>query len=288
MEKDSAIPFTLANGSFRGTFLQGTQMIQNMVKSHKTGPLETLILGQAYLGGALLGQNLKNQGRIQLKVESDGPAKGFTVEATSNGRVRGFLYTNPIEVGESQNLQELMGPGNLSVTRIEEGQKQPFQGSVPYFGDPLPLELAHYFKSSEQTPSAFLLSLDFNEENQCVSAAGLFVQAMPGCDENLAEALHQGVAKFEDPAKALTRGATPETYINTQFAEYEPTIYQSKPVEFYCGCKKEQFKGILKGMDSKEKQDILTNGPIPLEACCFYCGSLHTFEREELEQIFAE
>ncbi len=286
MQKDRVIPFTLAEGSFRGLFLEGTQMVLDMAKSHKTGPLETLILGQAYLAGGLLGLHLKNQGRIQLKVESDGPAKGFTIEATSDGDVRGFLFTNPIPLGDAENLQDLMGPGNLSVTRIEKGQKQPFRGSVPYFGDPLPLELAHYYKSSEQTPTAFLLSLDFDSNNTCVAAVGLFVQAMPGCEANLAEALHTGVAQFPDPAKELAKGVTADKYLVDTFAGYEPMLYEERSIRFHCGCTKDQFKGILKGMSTDEKQDILTNGPMPLETCCFYCGSVHSFEKPELEELF--
>ncbi len=288
MQKDTAIPFTLANGSFRGIFLRGTDMIEEMITRHKTGPLETLILGQAYLAGALLGQTLKNKGRVQLKVESDGPAKGFSVEATSEGDVRGFLFTNPIDTGNAESLQDLMGPGDLSVTRIEEGQKQPFRGSVPYFGDPLPLEMAHYFASSEQTPTAFLLSLQFDDNNSFTQGAGLFLQALPGCDEELRDTLHASISSFLDPAKALVSGQTPEEYILEQFEEYTPTIYEGKSVRFFCGCTKEQFTGILGGMAQSEKDDILENGPIPLTVCCFHCGTNHSFEREELESIFVE
>ncbi len=288
MQKDIAIPFTLANGSFRGTFLRGTDMIQEMITHHKTGPLETLILGQAYLAGALLGQTLKNKGRVQLKVESDGPAKGFSVEATSEGDVRGFLFVNPIHAEHVESLEDLMGPGDLSVTRLEEGQKQPFRGSVPYFGDPLPLEMAHYFASSEQTPTAFLLSLQFDDDNRFIQGAGLFLQALPGCDDELRDTLHAGISAFLDPAKALVLGQTPEEYIQKQFEEYEPTVYDGRSVRFFCGCTKNQFTGILKGMAQSEKDDILENGPFPLTACCFYCGTNHTFEREELELIFVE
>ena len=52
-------------------------------------------------------------------------------------------------------------------------------------------KLALYFKESEQTPSLFYLSIDFDKEGRVWGAGGLFMQALPGCPDSTLEKLQE-------------------------------------------------------------------------------------------------
>ena len=69
---------------------------------HNLGILETLILGQGILCAALMIQTMKGKEHIVLRYETNGSAKGFSVEVDSTGYVRGFLLNNPIPVDNSK------------------------------------------------------------------------------------------------------------------------------------------------------------------------------------------
>ncbi|MGD9350504.1 MAG: Hsp33 family molecular chaperone HslO, partial [Desulfobacterales bacterium] len=85
--KDRLYNFLLADGVIRGAVLHGTHMVNEMRANHELGILETLVLGRAYLGVALMSANIKGIESVSLKIECSGPIKGLTVEANTFGEV---------------------------------------------------------------------------------------------------------------------------------------------------------------------------------------------------------
>ena len=82
---------------------------------------------------------------------------------------------------EDFNLAPFFGAGFLSVTRILEGAKQPFTGRVMMAHGSLAKDLAHYYLTSEQIPSAFSLSVKFDAHGRVVAAGGMILQALTQC-----------------------------------------------------------------------------------------------------------
>ena len=67
IEKDGMSVFIMAEGRFRGAFLNGTKLINQMKLQHNLGLLETMILGQGLLCAALMIQTMKGKEHIVLK-----------------------------------------------------------------------------------------------------------------------------------------------------------------------------------------------------------------------------
>ena len=155
MHPDGMTIFLLGDGSMRGAFFHGTRFVNRLRAQHSLGPLETMLLGQAALCGALLVPTMKGRDRAIFRYDTNGPAAGFSVEANSEGWVRGFLLQNPIPVIEQPkdwDLSPYLGPGLVSVIRFPEGGRQPVTGSVEIKHKNIALDLAEYFLESEQTP----------------------------------------------------------------------------------------------------------------------------------------
>ncbi len=287
--RDRRYHFVMASGAVRGVLMQGTRMLREMQNNHDTGVLESIILGQAYLGTALIAAGLKGDGLIQFKVECGGPLRGLAVEADSHGTVRGYLMENPIpleKVPETLDSSLLFGPGFLSLTRYSGEQKNAFTGQVELRTGRLAEDLAAYYEESEQLKTVFNLSVNLEKDGMISGGAGLFLQAMPGADPELLEMVQEAVMKLPSLANSFSADTEAAEFINRYFGDFQPDLLADKRVEFMCGCSKARFERFLSHLSRKERDEILEKGPFPLKTTCHNCNSSYEFTKDELTKIF--
>lgn len=279
----------LADGQIRLIGLGGTTMVNQMRANHNLGILETLVLGQAYIAAGLMASSVKGNDRIQLTVDCGGPIGGIYVESWACGAVRGYLKNNPIHIDkplESSDLSMLYGPGFISVTKLLEGSKAPFTGqTMIQYGD-LAKDLALYYNESEQTPTMFSLGVHFDKQGRVLGAGGLFLQAMPDCSDTILDQLQTKSQSLPSLAKALSEGKTVSDYCSEVFSDYGVENLASEPIAFSCPCNKQNFSTFLSKLPLDEKREILKAGKFPLELQCFNCGTVYSFEEDEVKKIF--
>ena len=289
--KDRLYSFLLADGTIRGAILHGSRMIKEMRVNHDLGILETLVLGRAYLGVGLMSANLKGTDSTSIKIECSGPINGLTVEANAFGEVRGFLKNIPIPIDKPMadfNLAPFFGAGFLSVIRYLEDAKQPFTGKVSLKYGNIAQDLANYFLTSEQIPTAFNLSIKYDKQGEVTGAGGLFLQAMPGAADALTAELEELVIKFPSLGEVFAKGQETEALIHEVFQKYSPVILANKRIEFMCHCGPERLRAVLAMLPMDDLKDIRDKGPFPLEMRCHYCNTQYFFDKEEIESIYAK
>ncbi len=280
--------FLIADDQVRVTAANCTLLVNQMRANHRTGLLESYVLGQAYVAGILLSSCVKGDDRIQLQIECGGPIKGISVESWACGAVRGYLLNNPIPLEKpltTLDTSDLFGPGFLSVSKILEGSKEPVTGTVMITYGSIAKDLALYFTESEQTPTLIYISLKYDEKGNIVGAGGLFIQALPGCDDKVLESLQNMSSSLPNLGLALSRGESTEEYVLSTFAGFAPRKLAHSPVGFSCPCNKEGFRRYLTTLPQKEKEEII-KGSFPLNLECFNCGSIYSFEKSEVETLF--
>ena len=284
--KDKIYRFIMADQMIKGAIVHSTQVVNEMRANHKTGPLETLILGQAYIAASLICSGLKGENdRISVDIQCSGPVKGLDVEANVFGEVRGYLKTQPIEVEnpeEINNLAALFGAGFLTVTQYLEDAPAPYSGQVALEHGTIAENLANYFLVSEQIPTAFKLSVFFDERDEVKGAGGIFLQAMPGADPVKVGEVEKMILGLDSLGELFSRGKAPEEIIQDKFSNLEPKFLNSSRVEFFCRCSKDKMAGYLQSLPKDEKKDMQKNGPFPLEIRCHHCNSAYQFGKEEL------
>ena len=282
--------FLIADETVRVSVVSATTMVNQMRANHNTGLVETYVLGQGYIAGALLASTVKGSDRVQLNIECGGPIGGMYIEAWASGAVRGYLKHNPIVLDkplESLDTSLLYGPGFMTVTKILEGSRTPFSGQIMLGHGNLANDLALYFRESEQTPSLFYLSLKFDRSGRVWGAGGLFIQALPGCSDNTLERLQESAASWDNLGTAMSEGMSAKEYGLKTFEAYSPKHIAHIPTGFSCPCSKEHFEGYLKALPESEKLAI-KNGSFPLVLECFNCGTDYSFSKEETENLFRE
>jgi molecular chaperone Hsp33 len=287
--KDRLYNFSLTGGTVRGVIMNGTRMVNEMRANHDLGILETLVLGRAYLGGALMTADLKGNDRLSLQIECSGPIKGLIVQANAFGEVRGFLQNVPIPIEkpmESFDLSPFFGAGFLSVTRYLEDAKQPFTGKVTLEYGNIAKDLANYYLTSQQIPSAFNLSIKFDRDGEVTGAGGLFLQAMPGAGEKTITELEDLVANFPSLGEVFSGDTGPEGLIFDVFGPYRPKILANRRIEFMCHCGKERVRNLLTMLPIEDLKDILENGPFPVESRCHHCNTTYLFSQTDIQKIY--
>lgn len=282
--------FLLSDEKVRVSAVSATKMINQMRANHETGLLETYMLGQGYIAGALLSSSVKGNDRIQLSIECGGPVKGMFIESWACGAVRGYLTNNPIPLEkplESLDTTFIYGPGFLSISKILEGAKTPFSGQIMMEYGNLANDLALYYKQSEQTPTLFYLSLDFDKKGRVWGAGGIFIQALPDCPDEVLDKLQEKSKILPKLGEFLSEGKSARDYIEEQFSDFAPKHIDTSPIGFSCPCSRNGFIGYLKNLPNTEKEEIV-KGDFPLVLECFNCGTKYSFEKSEVETLFKE
>jgi molecular chaperone Hsp33 len=293
--KDEMEIFIMANGLYRGAFFHGTRFINQMRAQHNLGILETMILGQASLCAALMIPTMKGREHLNFRYDCNGPAAGFSVDADSMGWVRGHLLQNPVPVNaplKNWDLAPFLGPGTITVSRFPEDSKRPQVGTTEIKYKNIAKDLTWYFMQSEQTPSAFNTSIQFDKKGNVIGAGGLFLQRMPaiGGKSHLSEDEAEDITdKVENALKAapsfgewFSQKGDLEDIIFGLFREFSPTKVLTREIKWECPCSKEKFLESIKTLGKKELNDIKKNGPDPLEIICHNCGSIYHIPVSEL------
>lgn len=288
MHPDGMSVFILGGGALRGAFFHGTRFVNRLRAQHSLGVLETLVLGQAALSGALLIPTMKGRDRAIFRYDTRGPAAGFSVESDSTGFVRGYLFQDPIPVDaapESWDLAPYFGEGTLSVIRFPEGVREPVTGTVEIRHRNIAKDLAEYFLVSEQTQTAFDTGIQFDREGRVVGAGGLYLQTMPGADPELVAAAERAFSAAPSLGTWFAEGGDREDIIFGLFRGMDPVVALERDIRFDCPCSREKYAFHLGNLPKKELEDLAENGDDPTVIYCHNCGSEYGFSRAELKSI---
>ena len=299
LPKDDMVVFVMADGRARGALFHGTHFVNQMRAQHNTGILETMVLGQASLCGALLLPTLKGKEHVTWRYEVDGPAQGFSVEVDSTGYIRGYLFTDNIPVEkplENWDLSPFLGTGTMSMSTLFEGDKNPYVSTVQIDKRNIAQDLVQFFDQSIQTKTAFNTGIQMDKQGRVIGAGGLFLQLMPDMggtkgnklttanisDEQLVEKLEIAFQTLPSLGKWFSEGQKIEDLVYGLFREFNPSIALHRDVRFDCPCSKDLYLNHIRNLPAEELSDIRKNGPDPLEICCRNCSSVYRIPISEI------
>lgn len=259
-------------------------LVQEAADRHHTSHLATAALGRAMSGALMLAATMKDGERILLKLKGDGPMGEVVAEAQGTS-VRGYVgepdVFMPLKNGKL-DIGGALGQGTITLTRyLQNGES--FTGHAELADGEIATDITNYLYMSEQTPSSVALGVLVDKDGKVLAAGGYFIQAMPGCDEEVLEKLGNNVAVTPYVTQLLEIGYTPEKIIEVLARGLEFDIKESMPVKFSCGCSKDKILNMLAAL-GQDDIDYLTEQP-DTEVHCQYCNKVYHFSSEELKQL---
>jgi molecular chaperone Hsp33 len=309
--KDRWIKCISKSGTLRGVAIRATDLVCDLSKRQKLNPSGNQALGEALLGGLLIGSFCKPGEHINLNIRGEGFCKQALVDAYPDGTVRGYVIERDLtkdvkkpEVIASQTFStpagefvldfsldedlSAIGPwgtGMLSVLRTKGTEKkQPYIGTVPMITGHLAKDLTFYWLQSEQIPSAVGIIVNQDPSGQVLSAGGFMLQAMPGAAPEEIKEIEAQVKTLKDLAQEIALDRDPIHLISKFFQNMPFMILEEKDLSWKCQCSMEKVEKALALIGVQELEDMLAKeGEAVIQ--CEFCSTEYKADQEMLKQL---
>lgn len=270
-------------------FLDGTDIISEMERIHKTSAVVTAGLGRLSIGASLMGYGLKNQNdTVTLRVDGGGATGQLVAVADSRGNVKSYA-TNPVveiplnKFGKLDVGGAVGKDGTLSVVK-DLGLKEPYVGVIPLVSGEIAEDIASYYATSEQIPTVCGLGVLVNPDLTVKVAGGYLIQLLPFADEKCIDVLEKNINTLPPVTTMMSDGMTAEKIALKLLDGLEPNILDESEVFYKCDCNRERTERVLISLGKKELSAMADEGK-DVEICCHFCDKKYTFTPKEIANL---
>ena len=284
-ESDIAVRGLSENGNVRVMACVTTGLTNEMQRRHHTWPVATAALGRTSSIAVMMGLLLKGNERITIQVKGDGPLGAISVDANSQGEVRGYVENPFVDLALNHkgklDVGGGVGQGMLYVIR-DQGLKDYYRGSSELQSGEIADDFTYYFAISEQTPSSVGAGVLVDTDNSVITSGGFIVQLMPGATEDDVQELEDRLANLDSVTDLLKTGLGVVDLL--QRVVPDARVLETRQLSFHCSCSRERLQTVLKSLGEVELRSMMDD-PGFAEATCHFCGEVYLFPREELEEL---
>ncbi len=290
---DRLVYGTAADATVRLIAAVTTETVSEAVRRHQTSPTASAALGRMLTGASLMGASLKEFDRLTVRIESDGPIEGITVEADNLGHVRGYVRNPLAELPPAASgkfdVSGIVGNGMFHVMR-ESGfalglHREPYVGSVPITSGEIAEDFAYYLARSEQIPSAVLLGVLLQNSHPYVRAAGgVMIQMMPGVNDHIVTMIEDTVTRAPHLTEVIREGASPEDLLRLTLGIIGFEVLDERQVSFQCTCSEERAISMIAALGRDEVSAMIAedNGAV---MTCGFCNEIYSVTEAQLARI---
>lgn len=280
---------TVKNGDIRVFAAITTDMVQKARDVHKLTPTASAALGRLLTAGSIMGTMLKGQkDSITLSINGGGPAGNLVVVSNPSGNVKGYIGNPevdlPLNAKGKLDVSGAVGKdGSLNVVK-DMGLKEPYVGQVPIYTGEIGDDVAYYFTTSEQVPSAVALGVLVDKDTSIKSAGGLIIQMMPGADPMLGEIITFRLQEIPPLSTLIAEGKTAEDILNMLFDDMDLKIHEKLEVNYVCDCSRERVEKALIAL-GREELTKLRDEEESIELQCHFCDKKYEFTRDDINKL---
>lgn len=291
MSKDYIVRATAGGGSIRAFCATTRELTEYARQCHNTSPVVTAALGRLLTAGAIMGSMQKGRDDVlTLSLRGAGPMKGITVTADSKANVKGYpivadVMLPPNSVGKL-DVSGAIGVGMLQVIK-DLGLKDPYVGQVELISGEIAEDLAYYFTTSEQVPSAVALGVLMEKNNTVKQAGGLIIQVLPGASDEQISSLEDRLSQMPSMTTMLESGKTPEEILDDVLGDMGLNILDTIPTGFNCNCDRQRVEKVVLSLGKDELESIINDGK-PIELKCHFCNKAYEFTVEDIKELMNE
>ncbi len=278
-------------GSVRILSSRITNTLLEIRRRQDASPTAIAALGRLVCAAVMMGWDMKvSSGRLTLQVVCDGPLGGMIADADTQGGVRGYVRNPHVDLPPNEkgkiDVERAVGGGELVVIK-DYGLREPYLTRVPLVSGGIALDIANYYKSSEQIPSAVALGVLVDPKRLIASAGGVIIQLMPGVSEEFVSHLERGFSKLGSVSRKLEDGMTPEEIVEELLGkDASPTWLGHQKVEFRCTCSYEKAESAILTLGKDEIKRMIEEGKGEVE--CKFCNAKYVFSLEDLKKMLEE
>lgn len=286
---DYIVRATAAQGQIRAFACATRDTVEKARQAHNTSPVVTAALGRLLTAGAMMGVMLKGEkDLLTLQVRGNGPVKGLTVTADSQGNVKGYANVPDVILPANEkgklDVAGAVGTGFLNVIK-DMGMKEPYIGQTRLQTSEIAEDLTYYFAFSEQVPSSVGLGVLMDRSNVVKCAGGFIVQLMPFAEDMVIDRLEENIRGLTSVTAVLEEGKTPEELLQIVLNGFDFEIVDILKAQFACNCNKGRIETALISIGKKELKEMIEEGR-EIEVNCHFCNRNYAFSVDELKKLY--
>lgn len=279
------------DGSARIYVLNSKNIINEMIKGHKTTPTATAALGRVVSAASMIGTMLPENGdTVTIAFSGDGEAGKLIAVADYFGNVKGYienpLANPPKKPNGKLDVGAAVGRGTLSFVRfLGDGEQQ--SGTIEITSGEIAEDIAVYFAKSEQVPTLLSLGVLVDKDYTCLAAGGVLVQLMPYPDDNTVSLLERNANDLSNISRYFEKGLTNKEIADIALRDIPYDVFDTLEVEYKCDCSKKRMKQKILSLGKAEVAKLLDEQeaegkPRELTAVCRFCNTEYTYTEAEL------
>lgn len=280
--------FIAEGTSVRATFVDCTEVVDQLSVNSRANPLATIILGRTVAGALLLAGQSKKDHKISIHFQGNGTLGDVYADASFGGGCRGYV-SNPqgeptIEDGKL-NIGAGIGRGFLNVTTYASGQQKPHVSSVEIQTGEVGDDLAYYLHQSQQVLSVVNLGARINDVGRIEAAGGIIIEMMQDVSDSIIDGLKDRTSQARPVSDRIFEGAD-AFEIAADYLDFLPLreIEHNIEVKIQCTCSHERIIDTLTLLGKSEIQSML-DSKTDQHIRCQFCSSQYTVSPNDLKTI---
>ena len=279
------------DGSARVLVINSKEMVNEMIKSHKTTPTATAALGRTVTAASMIGTMLpENKDSVTITFAGDGEAGKIIAVADYYGNVKGYiqnpLANPPKKPNGKLDVGTAVGSGTLSFVK-QVGEGEPQIGMSEITTGEIAEEIAAYFAISEQVPTVLSLGVLVDKDYSCLAAGGVLIQLLPFPDDATVDLIERNAQDLANISRYFEKGMSNEEIIEIALRDIPYDKFDTIDVEYKCDCSRKRMYKKMKSLGDKELLNLFNEQEAEgkareLTAVCRFCNTEYTFTEEEL------
>jgi molecular chaperone Hsp33 len=291
---DIVAAFQIEGEPVRGRLARLGPAVDQILRAHDYPESVANLLGECCALAALVGSNLKFDGRLIVQAQGSGPVRYVVADYDTSGGLRGYCRFDQDGVAEASKgfarpgARSLLGDGTFVMTVDQGADMDRYQGITAIEGETLALCAEQYFAQSEQTPTRVRLAVGQADEGQGAQwrAGGMLIQNIAEDDARgpTTEAWTRTQAFFETVGEdeLIDPRLSSEQLLFRLFHEDGVRVFGASPLRAFCRCSQDRIETVLKSFAAEERADMVEpDGKI--HVTCEYCSKVYAVEPQAIE-----
>jgi molecular chaperone Hsp33 len=292
---DLVAAFRIEGEPVRGRLARLGPAIHEILSGHAYPEPVANLLGEACALAALVGSNLKFEGRLIVQAQGSGPVRYVVADYDTSGGLRGYCRFDADEVAKASEgfqrpgARSLLGDGVFIMTVDQGADMDRYQGVTAIEGETLALCAEQYFAQSEQTPTRILLAVGQADDGDGAKwrAGGVLIQHIAADDArgSTEEAWNRSQILFETIGEdeLLDPTLASDTLLWRLFHEDGVRLFGSKMLRAFCRCSQHRIETVLKSFPAADRAEMVEDDG-KIHVTCEYCSRVYAVEPGSLEE----
>lgn len=297
---DLILPFQLAGGAVRGRLVRLGPSVNTILDGHDYPAAVGRLLAETVALAATLAGSLKYDGVFTLQAQGKGAVTLLLADVTSGGALRAYARYDEAKLAAlpagAVSVPDLLGGGYLAFTVDQGADTERYQGIVELTGATLSECAKQYFRQSEQLDTEVMVASRPPHGGGGWSAAAIMIQRMPGSqpgapiltpDESREAWRTATILLGSLTGDELLDPALPVAQVAHRLFHAEGLLaWEPKALAAKCRCSAAKIASALRSIP-REEIAALKDESGQVTVTCEFCRTVHVFDDDALERVYA-